>query len=121
MESGYLDKVTDVAGNVVRFTYTESGDLATVTNKRGFTTSYSYNDNHKIVQGVGAEHEVFLINTYDEKGRVLTQDDGREDTPLVTLNYVDDEVTGKTTVTLKNRNGGTQTILANAAEKGTVW
>ena len=117
-EKGYIENVTDCAGNQVSFTYTKAGDLATVTNKRGFTTSYSYDANHKIVQGRDTDNQVFLVNTYDEKGRVLTQDDGRKDTPLVTLSYEDNSVTGETIATIDNRNGGTQTMVSNSAGNG---
>ena len=57
------------------YAYNGNGDLITVTDPRGNSTTYTYNPVHtlqKITNRVGTQ---IINNTYDAKGRVLTQVD----------------------------------------------
>ncbi len=112
--NGLLTTVTDPAGNHIKFTYDIMGNLLTETGKKGTVNHYTYDRLHRILTGTDTNGVLFVENTYDEVGRVLTQDDGDESTPLLTLNYEDDEETGRTKITYKKTDGGTEVILANS-------
>ena len=112
--NGLLTTVTDSAGNHIKFTYDMMGNLLTETGKKGTVNHYTYDRLHRILTGTDTNGVLFVENTYDEVGRVLTQDDGDESTPLLTLNYEDDEETGRTKITYKKTDGGTEVILANS-------
>ena len=112
--NGLLTTVTDPAGNQIKFTYDIMGNLLTETGKKGTVNHYTYDRLHRILTGTDTKGVLFVENTYDEVGRVLTQDDGDESTPLLTLNYEDDEETGRTKITYKKTDGGTEVILANS-------
>ena len=112
--NGLLTTVTDPAGNQIKFTYDMMGNLLTETGKKGTVNHYTYDRLHRILTGTDTNGVLFVENTYDEVGRVLTQDDGDESTPLLTLNYEDDEETGRTKITYKKTDGGTEVILANS-------
>ena len=112
--NGLLTTVTDPAGNHIKFTYDMMGNLLTETGKKGTVNHYTYDRLHRILTGTDTNGVLFVENTYDEVGRVLTQDDGDESTPLLTLNYEDDEETGRTKITYKKTDGGTEVILANS-------
>ena len=110
--NGLLTTVTDPAGNRISFTYDITGNLLTETGKRGTVNHYTYDGQHHILTGTDTDGNLFVENTYDETGRVLTQDDGDESTPLLTLRYEDDEI-GHTKITYKRTDGGTEVILTN--------
>ena len=111
--NGLLTTVTDPAGNQIKFTYDMMGNLLTETGKKGTVNHYTYDRLHRILTGTDTNGVLFVENTYDEVGRVLTQDDGDESTPLLTLRYEDDEI-GRTKITYKKTDGGTEVILANS-------
>lgn len=111
--NGLLTTVTDPAGNHIKFTYDMMGNLLTETGKKGTVNHYTYDRLHRILTGTDTNGVLFVENTYDEVGRVLTQDDGDESTPLLTLRYEDDEI-GRTKITYKKTDGGTEVILANS-------
>lgn len=116
-ESGKITLVKDPAGNTAQFAYNEHGDLISITNKRGNTLTYEYTD-HRIVKAWDTKGDLYLVNTYDEKGRVLTQDDGREDTPLATLTYTENEENDNVSIVVNGRNGGVQYVTATQDGKG---
>ncbi|MBQ7066072.1 MAG: RHS repeat protein [Lachnospiraceae bacterium] len=73
----------DNVGNQVSFTYDAEGNLISVTSKGGTTNYYAYDAEHRLIEGKDTAGEVFVQNTYDKKGRVLTQDDGNAHTKIV--------------------------------------
>jgi RHS repeat-associated protein len=82
-----IDYFKDWEDRVISFTYTAEGDLASVTSPTtdeypdGKTTEYTYTSNqddirmnHKMLTIKDPKHEQpYLINYYDEKGRVIEQ------------------------------------------------
>ncbi len=119
-ETGKLTALTDPSGNTVQFTYDAQENLVAIKNKRGYSMIYAYSD-HKLTQARDAEERLYLVNTYDEQGRVLTQDDGREDTPVATFTYEEDEETGNLSIHITGRNGGQQDVISDVRGNGVKY
>ena len=100
---GLLTSVEDYTGRKTLFAY-EDGCLVKATNPLGESIYYSYDKNHRLVEEKNNNKVTFVKNTYDEKGRVVKQDDGDSKTPLTHYKYVVDE-NGSTDTTATDRNG----------------
>ena len=98
-------RLEDNACNQVLCEYDSQGNMKAVTSKTGTTNYYTYDINHRILVGKDTNNKVFMSNTYDEKGRVLTQDDGDASTALVRINYYDNDEKQTTTITVTDREG----------------
>ena len=119
--NGHITQIKDPAGNVASFVYDAQENLVHVTSKRGTTNTYTYDNWHHILTGTDTDGVLFLENTYDAKGRVLTQDDGDESTPVLTLSYEDDEETGQIKIHYTQTNRGKVEILSNANGEGITY
>ncbi len=120
-ENGNITTLRDNGGNQAVFTYDGNNNLTAVKSKGGTTTAYQYDENHRILSGKDTDGNLFVENTYDEKGRVLTQDDGDQTTELMEISYEDDEESGRTTISVKNTNGGRETVVANMFGEGLTY
>src|SRR5690606_22321548 len=75
------------------YTYTERGELATVTDPAGNTWSYTYDQRGRRIEAVDPDAGV-TTTTYDDAGQVVTTTDGRG----VTLGYTYDDLGRRTSV-----------------------
>ncbi len=93
-----LLSVSDHTGRVVQFGYyTETGDLAVVTDTRGLGWTYTYSGStHWLYEARDPYGRLIERNEYDAYGRVLTQTDGLSHT--ISFDYHID-TTSRTTVT----------------------
>ena len=72
-EAGKVSKITDRAGRSVRYEY--DGDyLTAVTYPNGGTMRYQYDVRGLIISVTDQNGVNYLVNSYDEKGRVIRQD-----------------------------------------------
>ena len=75
----FITKVTDPLPTpdtrTVEFTYDANGDLVQVTDVKGGTTIYAY-DNHRLISLTDANDHVAVQNIYDSANRVVEQLDG---------------------------------------------
>ena len=72
---GRITKITDPMGKNILYEYDGSGDLVSVTNRKGFPATFTYDANHNLLtatdpSGVGYTYE------YDANGRVIALIDG---------------------------------------------
>jgi len=69
---GRISEIVDPAGNVIHYTYDVAGDLVSVTDQAGNTTSLSYlrSPAHYLDQVVDPRGNVVSRTAYDEQGRV---------------------------------------------------
>ena len=94
-----VTSLEDVDGNSIVYTYSGS-NISSVTDRNGDSTTYEYDGNDILYKIVGADGSAYVENSYDAKGRVLTQKDGAGH--LTQFSYDVDENTyiiTKTTVT----------------------
>ncbi|MDE7368038.1 MAG: PKD domain-containing protein, partial [Lachnospiraceae bacterium] len=105
-KKGLVEAVTDSAGRAAHFYYDEENRLTVYENALGERTYYTYDDKNRIRTGAYENGVAYVTNTYDEEGRVLTQDDGLADTPLTFFEYTENEENGHTTTRVTNRLGG---------------
>lgn len=74
---------------------------------RTYPTYLTYNAGRLLLQASDAVGARLFANQYDGVGRVIAQDDGRDDTPLSTFSYTGTPSGGVVTM-YTNRNGGQQ-------------
>ena len=89
-DSGLLTSVGDGNGRITSITY-ENDLIKSVTNPLGETVVYTYDANNRLVTSALDGNSPYVTNTYDEEGRVLTQDDADPDTPLSYFSYSESE------------------------------
>ncbi|MEZ5406029.1 MAG: RHS repeat-associated core domain-containing protein [Verrucomicrobiia bacterium] len=66
----------------------DNGDLLTnMVLVNGNSITYTYNKMGQILSGQDSQGQLF-VNTYDEQGRIIAQDDGRVETPLTHFVYL---------------------------------
>ena len=94
-----VTSLEDVDGNTITYTYSGT-NITSVTDRNGATTNYKYDADGVLYKIIGPDGNAYVENTYDTKGRVLTQKDGAGH--LTQFSYDVDENTyiiTKTTVT----------------------
>ncbi|RDU23406.1 PKD domain-containing protein, partial [Anaerosacchariphilus polymeriproducens] len=114
-ETGKIVSVTDDIGRKAGFSYDNNGNLKTFTNAAGESTIYNYDQNHRIISAVNNNNVTFVKNTYDEKGRVLSQEEAGLAGKAM-FSYEDKDE--KTVIKITNHVGDTTTIMTD--EKGRV-
>jgi len=102
--AGLLETVSDSLSRQVRLGYDGNRYLTTLTNANGETTTFAYNDKGQILTATLQNDRLLFSNTYDEQGRVKTQDDGIEGNQLLTLSY-DESQADKFITTVTDRMG----------------
>jgi RHS repeat-associated protein len=73
---GLLETVTDPLDRQVRLEYDENHHLIKLTDAAGQTIRYTYNEAGQIVSGTNTEGKLIFRNTFDEQQRVIAQDNG---------------------------------------------
>ncbi|MEZ5406191.1 MAG: RHS repeat-associated core domain-containing protein [Verrucomicrobiia bacterium] len=84
-------KVTELSdpgsGRKVTFSYDSSDLLTNIVLANTNQLNYTYNEIGQILSGADSQGQLF-VNTYDEEGRIIAQDDGRAETPLTRFAYL---------------------------------
>lgn len=111
-EAGRVVRVWDSAGRAVTFQYDASGNLIQRSNPAGEHLTYTYDEQHRITTSQDPYGQTYLVNTYDEKGRVLSQDDGDESTPLAAFRYTEQD-DGSIMIEYTNGKGAVLTTTAD--------
>ncbi len=107
-----LETVSDSLSREVKLAYDAEKRLTAITDAADQTTVFAYNEYGQILTAVNADGEQLFANTYDEEGRIATQDDGLSTNQVLKFDYaVFADGTGMTTVT--NRNGGKRVYTFN--------
>ena len=103
-EEGKLTAVRDDYGRSATISY-ENGNIKTVINPLGESIRYVYDDEHRILSATASDATTsYVINEYDEMGRVVKQYDGLGNSSE--FSYTTDEE-GVLTTTGIDRNGNT--------------
>ena len=102
---GLLTSVSDGNGRMTTLAY-ENDLLASVTNPLGDKVVYTYDENDRLVSAAVEGSDPYVTNTYDDKGRVIAQDDADPNTPLTYFSYSENEK-NEFIVEGTDRNGNT--------------
>ena len=113
-ENGLVTEISDSSGRTVHFYYDENNCLKIYENAVGERTYYTYDEAHRLLTAAYDTGAVYVANTYDEQGRVISQDDGLAETPLTFFSYTQNEETGAGTTSVTNRLGQTATTCYDA-------
>ncbi|MCP4702247.1 MAG: RHS repeat protein, partial [Gammaproteobacteria bacterium] len=103
--AGRLESVRDGSGRTARLQYDGEGRLAAITDAAGQTTAYAYNQHGQILAGTDHEGRLLFSNAYDDKYRILEQDDANPGNLPVRLSYDDDSRPGYRVATVTDREG----------------
>ncbi|MEW6573563.1 MAG: RHS repeat-associated core domain-containing protein [Bacillota bacterium] len=105
---GLIDRVTDPLGRSVSFSYDGSYNLTRITDPEGHYINYTYNSNGQVERATDEEGIQIFYDTYDELGRVVTQDDGITTNHLNEFHYDETTQPGTVITTVYDRNGNTK-------------
>lgn len=107
-----ITRITDQSNRQVTLGYTTAplGNataslLTSITLPDGALTRYTYNSSGKMETVIAADGATIYRNTYDQRGRVISQDDGLSTNKLSTFAYKEDPAKGLITTTVTDRNG----------------
>ncbi|MCP4700547.1 MAG: RHS repeat protein, partial [Gammaproteobacteria bacterium] len=103
--AGRLESVRDGSGRTARLQYDGEGRLAAITDAAGQTTAYTYNQHGQILTGTDHEGRLLFSNAYDDKYRILEQDDANPGNLPVRLSYDDDSRPGYRVTAVTDREG----------------
>jgi RHS repeat-associated protein len=108
-----VQSVSDSSGRMVRFGYKGIG-LTTIIDPDGKMTAYLYDSNGRVFKGTDGEGVVYFTDTYDSNGRIISQDDAVNGNGLTLFSYDTTSISGKTIVTITDRNGKTRKNVFNS-------
>ena len=111
--TGLVETVTDPLNRQVKLAYDDQQNLTYLTDAAGHITTYTYNTKGQVLTAKDAEGVVIFQNTYDDKGRVISQDDAVAGNLLTTFHYDETSQPGKLITTVTNRNGDTRVFTHN--------
>lgn len=103
--SSQLTRVADNAGRDVEFAYLSGGLLGTITDVNGNVHTYAYNAGGKLTSVIAPDGTVICQNTYDNLGRVISQDDALTTNSLMTFSYSETVKPGFVVTTVLDRTG----------------
>lgn len=109
-EDGLITSISDGHDRKVRLGH-NGENLTSITDAMGNTSTYAYNESHCLIRSTNSMGITYVVNTYDEEGRVLTQKEtGNPGT--TTFAYKDTEE-GGVEITADDGNGGHVQILTD--------
>lgn len=76
--SNRITQVTDPIGRTITFGYDASDNLVQATDSAGGITQFAYDASHRVISITLPNGQLLLENTYDARGRVVSQKNGRE-------------------------------------------
>ncbi len=115
-EEGRITSIVDAAGHKTQLSY-KNDCMTTLTGKTGVKLSYEYDKQGRIVKGIEGEKTVYVENTYDEAGRVLTQTANGKEEEKTTFQYEELE-DGTLSVTMTNADGTTEKAVSDRYGQG---
>ncbi len=110
--NGLIDYISDPLQRKINFNYNTDGCnlLEKIVDAKGQATNYTYYPNGQIKSATDNEGVRNFYNTYDEKGRVQTQEDARTDNEINRFFYDETSQPGKVITTVYNREGYTRVL-----------
>lgn len=82
----YITSITDPLNRTCRYSYDSNGNLASVKDANGNTTSFTYDASHRILTATNPLGDIVIINTYDAQGRVIKQLDAYNQATSIAYN-----------------------------------
>ncbi len=102
-EQNRISSVSDGGDRNTYFEYDDAGNLVKIIDAQGNSITYEYDSDHHIISEKNTEGETFIVNTFDNNGRVETQTDSYGAT--FSYSYIEDS-SGKLTVTAVKKADG---------------
>jgi RHS repeat-associated protein len=115
----HITELKDANANSIKYQY-NGDDIISFTDRMQNTTTYTYTNN-LVSAIIGPDTKLFVQNSYDEKGRVLTQKNAQGD--ITSFEYDIDDTTyliSKTTVTYPDGSKKEYQNSYNRVEKSTI-
>lgn len=112
-DNGLVDNVADSLGRKVSFRYNANNCLIEIKDALGKISTYTYDADGLVLTGTDGDGITYFTNTYDEKGRVATQDDAVSGNGLTKFSYDDTSEYWRTIVTITDRNGNIRKHVNN--------
>lgn len=113
--TGNIEKAVDNLNRQVQFAYNDENNLTGITDADGNSITYTYNSQGQVLSAVDGKDQQIFVNTYDDKGRVSTQDDGVPGNQIATFAYDETTQNGKIITTYTDRNGHSQVYVHDSS------
>ncbi|MCM1497040.1 MAG: DUF6531 domain-containing protein [Clostridium sp.] len=118
-KEGRIVSITDAAGQKTTLSY--DGDCMTVlTSKKGKKLVYEYDEQRHILKGKEGDKVIYVENTYDEKGRVLSQISNGKKEERTTFAYLEQD-DGTLSVTMTNPDGTVEKAVSDEYGQGILY
>lgn len=118
-EDGRITNIADAAGKKTLLSY-EDDCMTVLTSKTGKKLVYEYDEQGHILRGKDGEQTVYVENTYDETGRVLTQVSNGKKKEQTNFAYSENE-DGTLSVTMTNADGTTEKTVSDKYGQGIYY
>ncbi|MDZ4384162.1 MAG: RHS repeat-associated core domain-containing protein, partial [Nitrospirota bacterium] len=106
---GRITRITDPMGDVLDYAYNGSGDLISATDRDSNTTTFTYDNNHYLLEVHDPLGNVPVRNEYDTTGRLVAQVDASGNRIEISADVANN------TTTMTDRAGNTSVIEYNTA------
>ncbi len=84
--SGRITQITGPAGQVLKYTYSTAGDLASFTDAVNNVTAFDYDTQHNLLKATGPAGQPLQTQGYDASGRLTSITDANGNTANITNN-----------------------------------
>ena len=108
---GKISNISDSCGRNVKLYY-NGGNLTGITGLDGNTSTYAYDLGHHMIHATNGDGLTYVKNTYDEEGRILTQEETGK-AGRMSMSYSDTDNGGVEIITTY-ADGKSMTVITNA-------
>lgn len=110
-EEGKISSISDSCGRNVKLYY-NGGNLIGITGLDGNTSNYAYDTEHHMIHATNGNGLTYVKNTYDEEGRILTQEEAGK-AGRMSMSYSDTD-DGGVEIRITDAAGQNMTVVTNA-------
>jgi len=113
--SGLLQSVSDNLNRQWSFTRDSSHNLTDIQYPNGNSSAFTYDSVGQVLSETDPQGNLLFLNTYDDQGRVVSQDDGVSGNQLSTLVYDDASQPGFRITTITDRTGHSRQYIHDSS------
>jgi RHS repeat-associated protein len=106
---------------IYKFSYNDNDNLEVITDPLAHSIRYAYDGDHRLLSGTNELGARVFLNTYNEEGLIVSQDDALASTPVETLVYSEDQDGNKVHYYVDRNGAQTAYFLNNRFQLVKLW